>query len=105
MNDTIDAAAPRDAIPDDDVRITRDAVWCLVRPAGPGLADEAVSLLEGGARVAVISTDVAALAPLVAVHYDRILPIETDVHDSTAVDGAVRVAREHFGTIDELRTA
>ena len=69
-----------------------------------GREDEAVALLEDGARVGIIADDVEPLATLVAVYYDRILPVETNVRDADAVERGIALTREHFGWIDRLRT-
>ncbi|KAB1656335.1 hypothetical protein F8O01_10740 [Pseudoclavibacter chungangensis] len=102
MNDTIDRqGAARDE--NECATIVQDEVWCLVRP-GRASRDEAVALLEDGARVGIIADDVEPLATLVAVYYDRILPVETNVRDTDAVERGIALAREHFGWIDRLRT-
>ncbi|WP_216913002.1 SDR family NAD(P)-dependent oxidoreductase [Nocardia noduli] len=56
--------------------------------------------LSRGDKVAATARDTDALADLVAIHGDAILPLPLDVTDKAAVTDSVRRAHEHFGRLD-----
>lgn len=59
-------------------------------------------LLERGERVAATARQVDALAPLVAAHGDRVLPLALDLADAASITGAMAKARDRLGRIDVL---
>jgi NAD(P)-dependent dehydrogenase (short-subunit alcohol dehydrogenase family) len=60
----------------------------------------AEAALEGGGTVVATATDISALAPLVDIHGDAVLPLELDVDDREAIAAAASVAESRFGGID-----
>lgn len=60
----------------------------------------AQAALDRGDRVAAAARDVNSLAPLVAQHGRRVLPLELDVTDRPACFAAVARAHEEFGSLD-----
>lgn len=73
----------------------------LVTGAASGLGfGIARSLIERGARVAMLDVDATALAEAAASLGERALPLVADIADRASVDVAVAAAADAFGGID-----
>ena len=60
----------------------------------------AEAALDRGDRVAATARDLSSIAPLVAQHGERVLPLQLDVTDRAACYAAVATAHQEFGSID-----
>lgn len=60
----------------------------------------AEAALDRGDSVAATARDTAALEDLVAKHGERVLPLQLDVTDKTAIDRSVAASHERFGRLD-----
>jgi NAD(P)-dependent dehydrogenase (short-subunit alcohol dehydrogenase family) len=60
----------------------------------------AQAALERGDSVAATARDTSTLDDLAAAHGERLLALQLDVTDKTAIDEAVRLAHERFGRLD-----
>jgi NAD(P)-dependent dehydrogenase (short-subunit alcohol dehydrogenase family) len=60
----------------------------------------AQAALERGDSVAATARDTETLADLVEQHGERVLALELDVTDKSAIDASVKAAHERFGRLD-----